>query len=154
MNVYITSVPSGNREGVDNVAILVTNGDSDFNSAASEAEQLRDSGVLVLTVGVGSGINEELLINISTNGLENCIHVESFTELAQSPDVTLNNMCPTQSTSKYWQHMVIIIELPCLEIYITHMSTEVKLTYLFFRLPKITIFLVRTFPNWQEIDIA
>lgn len=59
---------AGNRPNVPDIAIVVTDGKSSSSSAtAAEAKKLRDAGVTVLAIGVGSGISKPELNSIATD---------------------------------------------------------------------------------------
>ena len=59
---------AGNRPGVPDIAIVVTDGKSSSSSAtAAEAKKLRDAGVTVLAIGVGRGISKPELNSIATD---------------------------------------------------------------------------------------
>ena len=58
---------NGDRPGVPNVAIVITDGKSDDNDETLEAaEALHDDGVHVFSVGIGNNLDEEELRKISS----------------------------------------------------------------------------------------
>ncbi|XP_060600216.1 uncharacterized protein LOC132753729 isoform X4 [Ruditapes philippinarum] len=68
MNTDSFSAAHGDRPNVPNVAIVVTDGKSSSATAtAAEAKKLRDAGVTVLAIGVGSGVSKAELNAIATD---------------------------------------------------------------------------------------
>ena len=58
----------GNRPNVPDIAIVITDGQSnDVALTTAEAKKLRDAGVTVLAIGVGSGITKSELNAIATD---------------------------------------------------------------------------------------
>ena len=58
---------NGDRKGVPNIAIVITDGKSnDANETKREAAALKKSGVVVFSIGIGSGVNKREITNIAS----------------------------------------------------------------------------------------
>ncbi|XP_053401477.1 uncharacterized protein LOC123550590 isoform X2 [Mercenaria mercenaria] len=76
---------NGDRPGVPNIAIVVTDGRSTNRpTTLSEAKKLRDSGAQVFTVGVGSGVDKSELNAVATDpDSSHVLQVTDFSKLTQ-----------------------------------------------------------------------
>ena len=78
------SMSNGARPGVPKLLILLTDGsqtlDVDAEDPKSIAKEIRDSGVKLLVIGIGQGINKTELTNIG-GGDDNVYSAASFDEL-------------------------------------------------------------------------
>lgn len=72
----------GDRPDADNVAILVTDGDSNINyrDTSPAAQDLRDSGAKV--IGIGIGLRDFKEINSIASSTQDVYKVRSFSDLA------------------------------------------------------------------------
>ncbi|CAL1545324.1 unnamed protein product [Lymnaea stagnalis] len=93
LNYARTTVFPTARPNVGQVAVVITDGFSDSPAAtALEADMLRQTGVTVLAVGVGSNVNHmELLAIASSPGL--VFSVSSFTGLAAIKNRLTRDVC-------------------------------------------------------------
>ena len=58
---------NGDRKGVPNVAIVITDGKSnDANETRLEAETLKSDGVFIFSIGIGNNVNMKELTNIAS----------------------------------------------------------------------------------------
>ena len=75
---------NGARPGVTKLVILLTDGsqtkDTGAEDPAAIAEELRNSGIVVLVIGIGSGVNPSELDKIA-GGADNSFNAASFDEL-------------------------------------------------------------------------
>jgi Mg-chelatase subunit ChlD len=85
------SLVNGARPGVPKLLILLTDGsqtrDADAEEPGDIAEEIRKSGVKVVVVGIGSGVNKTELSHLSGGGA-NLYTAASFDELIGIPFVT------------------------------------------------------------------
>ena len=83
----------GDQIGVQNYAILITNGDSEAAAAETEAQLLRDTGAIIITIGVGTGIDPNLLSNIAGSTGQS-FDVDDFQELENKANLAVEFICP------------------------------------------------------------
>ena len=78
------SIPNGGRPGVNKILIVLTDGSQTQDAGAEDpgdvAQELRDKGIRVLTVGIGKGVNSTELAHIA-GGKENVFSADSFDQL-------------------------------------------------------------------------
>ena len=85
---------SGDRSGVDNIAVIITDGRSNNEEETfREASRLRSDGVLVVAVGVGTGYNQMELNGIATFPGNNTFSVDSFDALNNIQDRLIQTIC-------------------------------------------------------------
>ena len=80
-----------NQRNVPKVVLLITDGWSD-GGEIQKAQMLKDYGVIIFSIGVGYGVNENLLNGISTSHYYTTI-VQSFDLLINIQSQTSNNIC-------------------------------------------------------------
>ena len=90
-------VPSGDRPGVTNLAIVITDGVSNVETASlpREAQALRDNA-LVIAVGVTNAVNEDelnLIASEDSRGRNYVLRVTDFRQLASQIDNLLDETC-------------------------------------------------------------
>ena len=90
-------IRSGDRANISNVAMLVTDGTSDWLYATEEARLLREKNSTILSVGVGPDTDWNLLVDISNSNL-NVFEVANFATLQESPAIAMNRVLPKETT--------------------------------------------------------
>ena len=66
-------------EGIPRVAAVFTDGQSNSRSATVQAAQaIHDAGIYVYSFGIGSGISNEELVAIASNGQQNVFTISGF----------------------------------------------------------------------------
>lgn len=92
------SIPNGGRPGVTKVLIVLTDGSQTKDAGAEDpgdvADEIRKSGINILTVGIGKGVNKTELAHIS-GGADKVFSAASFDQLISSQflDVVNNAGC-------------------------------------------------------------
>ncbi|XP_019411722.1 PREDICTED: von Willebrand factor A domain-containing protein 2 isoform X2 [Crocodylus porosus] len=86
----VMTVPKGARPGVSKAVVVITDGGG-AEDAAVPAQQLRDSGVLVFVVGIGS-VQRDVLLRI-TGSPHHLMHVPSYEELPNHEDFIIRRIC-------------------------------------------------------------
>ncbi|ELU08766.1 hypothetical protein CAPTEDRAFT_228894 [Capitella teleta] len=92
----IFSAASGDRNGIDNVMILMTDGFSNINKDVTEdrAKALRESGVRIISVGIGSRVNEgELSATATDPDSENLFFMPNSTYIQPVAEQILDALC-------------------------------------------------------------
>lgn len=78
------SIPNGGRPGVNKILIVLTDGSQTQDAGAEDpgdvAEELRQSGIRLITIGIGKGVNTTELAHIAGKP-ENVFSAASFDEL-------------------------------------------------------------------------
>jgi len=83
------------------VVVLMTAGDSSFFEADKEAGFLRESGVSVVVIGVGRGINQELLSAIADNS-DSLFLADDFNRLIDDTGLIVGKSCSAvESTTDF-----------------------------------------------------
>ena len=81
---------SHGRHNSTKVLVLMTDGKSD--DASTEAQTLRDKGVLIICIGIGGGVKDAQLFGIAGN--ETLVtHVDSFDALTSVVSLIQGNAC-------------------------------------------------------------
>ena len=92
------SIPNGGRPGVTKVLIVLTDGSQTKDAGAEDpgdvADEICKSGINILTVGIGKGVNKTELAHIS-GGADKVFSAASFDQLISSQflDVVNNAGC-------------------------------------------------------------
>ena len=113
MYTVMYTAENGDRPGVPNVCIVVTDGISNINSRRTipDAEQARAKGIHIYAIGIGLTDTTELDGIASKPVDENRFAVQEFEELRGLRDKVFSALCP----GLYWLSMllslVIIIKL-------------------------------------------
>ncbi|CAG2244074.1 unnamed protein product [Mytilus edulis] len=91
MRSQMFTAANGDRDGVPNVVLILTDGVSNINSRRTipEAEQARAAGIHIYAVGIGLRDTRELDAMASEPASENSFNVQSFDELAVLSDQVL-----------------------------------------------------------------
>ncbi|XP_033736270.1 collagen alpha-6(VI) chain-like isoform X1 [Pecten maximus] len=96
---HFTSTYHGARRNAQKIAIVMTDGQSSSKSSTSrQAQYLRDMGVKVISIGIGSGIDQRELNTIATDS-NHAFSVSSF-DVLKSIEIELKNAAcgaPTQA---------------------------------------------------------
>ena len=89
---------NGDRAGVPNVAIVITDGVSNINSRRTipEAEQARADGIHIYSIGIGLTDTKELDAMASRPVEENRYSVQDFSELRHLRDDIFHALCTSQ----------------------------------------------------------
>ena len=81
------TLPNGARPGVNKVLIVLTDGSQTQDAGAEDpgdvAEELRQAGINILTIGIGKGINTTELAHIA-GGADNVYSAATFDELVSN----------------------------------------------------------------------
>lgn len=90
------------REGVDKIAIVITDGQSwNEKKTIKEAEHLRESGVTVYAIGVGKGFKQEELEAIANKPKDDFVFsVDDFAALSEIRDVLAVRACGDEEIMK------------------------------------------------------
>ncbi|VDI12322.1 Hypothetical predicted protein [Mytilus galloprovincialis] len=103
MRTQMFTVPNGDRNGVTNKLLILTDGVSNINplNTIPEAEQARADGIHIYTIGIGLKDNQELYAMASVPAAENSFSLQDFDELAGLSDSLFNDIClvPSDSTA-------------------------------------------------------
>lgn len=92
------TVPYGARSGVSRIAIVLTDGKSNTpTNTAQEARFLKDAGVLVLSIGIGTSIDQTELQNIASSPLD-VFQVNNFNILDTIANQVTNKTCEEGKT--------------------------------------------------------
>ena len=92
------SLKNGARPGVTKIVILLTDGsqtkDAGAEDPAAIADEIRNSGIAVLVIGIGAGVNPAELDKIA-GGANNVFHASNYGELLSRKFVSnvVGNMC-------------------------------------------------------------
>ena len=87
---------NGDRTGVDNIVVIMTDGNSNINSEDTVplANSLVNQGVRVMTVGIGSAMNRgELDSMASSPESENTFTLEDASQIATVAGDILDQIC-------------------------------------------------------------
>ena len=87
---------NGDRNGVDNVAIVISDGRSNINSANTipEADDARNDGIRMIAVGVGSRFDRGEVVGIADSPSSlNAFFMEDETELDETAELILETLC-------------------------------------------------------------
>lgn len=105
---------SDRRSGVNAIAVVLTNGDSQSqNDTLREASLLRQAGVTVITVAAGSWINQYVISAMTSYPYQsNTITAPDYTSLASSNQSYIGQLANAICNSQY-----IVITLLYLEYY-------------------------------------
>ncbi|CAG2240336.1 COL6A [Mytilus edulis] len=122
---------NGDRDGVPNVVIILTDGVSNINSRRTipEAEQARAAGIHIYAVGIGLRDTRELDAMASEPASENSFNVQSFDELAVLSDQVFQTFCPVATTVKPPEpgyDLVVILDSSVSQEYFDWMTTFTK----------------------------
>ncbi|XP_059170597.1 collagen alpha-4(VI) chain-like [Physella acuta] len=95
MRTVMFTAENGDRPGVDNIAIVVTDGVSDINNKRTipEAEEARAQGIHIYAIGIGLTETKELDGIASKPVEENTFFVQDFSELVDLRDKVFSAMC-------------------------------------------------------------
>ena len=101
MNDRIFNGNNGDRPGVPNVAVLVTDGESNERERDTipEASRAKGRGIRIISVGVSNQINMNELQAIATSNSD-VLLADDFDRLVDSLDAVLLVVCPTQAPGK------------------------------------------------------
>ncbi|VDI44329.1 Hypothetical predicted protein [Mytilus galloprovincialis] len=103
MRTQMFTAPNGDRNGVTNKLLILTDGVSNINplNTIPEAEQARADGIHIYTIGIGLKDNQELYAMASVPASENSFSLQDFDELAGLSDSLFNDIClvPSDSTA-------------------------------------------------------
>ncbi|CAC5388786.1 Delta-like protein 1,Neurogenic locus notch homolog protein 2,Fibropellin-3,Delta-like protein 4,Sushi, nidogen and EGF-like domain-containing protein 1,Sushi, von Willebrand factor type A, EGF and pentraxin domain-containing protein 1,Delta-like protein C,Fibropellin-1,Delta-like protein B,Neurogenic locus notch homolog protein 1 [Mytilus coruscus] len=95
MRSQMFTAANGDRDGVPNVAVILTDGVSNLNSGKTilEAEQARAEGIHIYAIGIGLSDTRELDAMASRPASKNSFKVKSFDELAVLNDQVFRTFC-------------------------------------------------------------
>ena len=85
------------------MAVLITDGESRFYEADKEARSLRESGVSIVVIGVGSSINKDLLLAIADD--DDSVFLSSdFNNLLNDTSLILGRSCSAVESTVVYVH--------------------------------------------------
>ena len=95
MRTHMYTAANGDRPGVPNVAIVVTDGVSNINSRRTipEAEQARAAGIHIYAIGIGLSDTTELDAIASKPVDDNRFSVKEFSELRTLREKVFASLC-------------------------------------------------------------
>ena len=95
----------GDRAGIRNIAIILTDGESKVKPERTipEAERARAAGIDILSIGIGSNINEVELKGMSSEPQTKDLNyfVSSFEELSLISKMIVSEACGTVTAREY-----------------------------------------------------
>uniref|UniRef100_A0A3Q2E0F7 VWFA domain-containing protein n=1 Tax=Cyprinodon variegatus TaxID=28743 RepID=A0A3Q2E0F7_CYPVA len=91
-NIFVTEKGSRKDKGVEQVAVVITDGDSQ-DAVSEEATELRRAGVTVYSVGVENANYEELMMMASYPPQKHVFIVDSFTKLKSLEQSLQKTLC-------------------------------------------------------------
>ena len=86
----------GDRTGVDNVGLVITDGRSNIQerNTITEADRAKDDDILMMAVGVGKRVGTEEINGIASNpSSDNAFFMEDESELNRIADRILDQLC-------------------------------------------------------------
>lgn len=101
MNDRLFTAANGDRAGVPNVAVLITDGESNEREQDTipEATRAKNRGIRIIAVGISDQVNEEELRAVATSSSD-VLTATDFNTLVNSLDAILLVVCPTQAPGK------------------------------------------------------
>lgn len=111
----------GDRDGVPNVGIVITDGISNINSrrTISEADGARADGIHVYSIGIGLTDTTEVDAIANQPPADNSFNVQSFEELHGLDKKIFSSFCPGKCLRFYAYQLYIFYELDALIIIFT-----------------------------------
>lgn len=96
MRSEMYTAANGDRDGVPDIVIILTDGVSNINSRRTipEAVRARERGIHIYAVGIGLRDTRELDAMATPPASENSFNVQSFDELAALTDKVFQAFCP------------------------------------------------------------
>jgi collagen type VI alpha len=94
--VELFSAVNGDRTGVDNVVVIMTDGDTNVDPelAEREMEDLQNAGVRVIAVGLGERPNRKALEQMSSSpSTENLFYMRKSSAIVSTADDVINALC-------------------------------------------------------------
>ena len=103
---------AGDRPLVDDIIIVITDGESDDGAATIEEARLtRDAGATILSLGIGNWIKRTELEGMASHPKErNFFHVDDYDILFEVSDVLLATICD----GRYWELLLHLLNLSVL----------------------------------------
>lgn len=92
----VFTAAAGNRVGVDDTIILITDGNSNINAedTLTKAEMLHQRGVRIIGVGLGQAINHAELEAVSSSpASENVFYLTSEEHVPEATNAILDSLC-------------------------------------------------------------
>ncbi len=90
------SLSNGDRNGVENVAIVMSDGRSNLNyrSTLPEATRVKDNGIRLLAVGIGDNVNiEEINGMASVPETTSAFYLKNQTDIENIANIILDQLC-------------------------------------------------------------
>lgn len=86
---------NGDRPGVDNVLLVITDGESNNGTATVEtARKVRDNGTAILSLGVGAWVIDYELEGMASHPkVRNMFHVDDYETLFTATDLLIATIC-------------------------------------------------------------
>ncbi|XP_021360849.1 matrilin-4-like [Mizuhopecten yessoensis] len=93
----------GDRDGVPNICIILTDGESSINSQRTvpEADKARDEEIHIYAIGIGLRDTKELDGIANKPASDNSFNVQTFEELNALSDQVFSSLCPGGTTTTY-----------------------------------------------------
>ena len=86
------TIANGGRLGVPKILILLTDGSQTQASGAEDpssvANEIRNKGIKLLVIGIGSGTNQAELLRLGDNKADNVFNAANFDELLTAPFIS------------------------------------------------------------------
>ena len=104
--MFVLSLLPGDRPNVPNVAIIVTDGQSNNPTlTAAEAKKARDKGITIIALGVGHGIRKSELNEMATDPDSSHVYTaDNFDALASLQAFVSNKAC--EGTAYFFLHII------------------------------------------------
>ncbi|CAG2253559.1 COL6A [Mytilus edulis] len=131
MREEMFSVANGDRLGVPDICLILTDGVSNINSRRTipEAEKSRAAGIHIYAIGIGLQDTRELDGIASVPSSENSFNVQSFDELSVLSERVFEAFCPVATTVKpkdTGYDLVVILDSSVSQEYFDWMTTFTK----------------------------
>ena len=95
MRQDVFSAANGDRNSVDNIAIVVSDGQSNIRreDTIASAEQARNAGIRLMAVGLGSNVDRSEIEGIASSPGTNAFYLEDNADMSVTVDAILNQIC-------------------------------------------------------------
>ena len=93
VDTYSFSYSAVNHDRVNATKVLILMTDGQSGDASTEAQTLRDKGVLIICIGIGSGVNDDQLLGIVGNETTLVTHVDTFEALTSVVGLIQGSAC-------------------------------------------------------------
>ncbi|KAJ8319985.1 hypothetical protein KUTeg_001572 [Tegillarca granosa] len=103
---------NGDRDGVPNIAIVITDGVSNINSRRTipEADAAKGKGIHVYVIGIGLKDTREIFAMATAPASENAFTVTGFDELRGLDEQIFSAICPVSTPSPSGYDLVVVLD--------------------------------------------